>query len=82
MLDLQDNDIRTEGAKYLSDALRQNSVGDDFIPEFSFNYLDSIIQTLTTLNLKSNYIGNKGVQYLSDALKQNTVGNRFIPEFF
>jgi len=71
-LNLWDNGIGDQGAKYLSNALKQNTVGQNLIL-LSHPTIFDFIQTLTKLDLARNQIKDQGAQYLSEALLNNTV---------
>jgi Ran GTPase-activating protein (RanGAP) involved in mRNA processing and transport len=77
-LELFNNAIGPEGAQYLADALRNNTVS--FISHFPHFHLHFYTQTLTMLNLGINKIKAEGTQHLADALQTNTV-NIFLSIF-
>eukprot|EP00871_Galdieria_phlegrea_P001055 jgi/Galph1/1950/GphlegSOOS_G633.1 len=75
------NNIDTEGAKYLSEALRENTtltglnIGWNNIGTECAKYLSEALRentTLTTLNIDHNNIETEGAEYLSEALRENT----------
>ena len=71
-LSLRNNRIDDEGAEYLAEALRENTVSTTTI--IIFLYLRYFLhKTLTTLNLSKNSIGDNGIKHLADALRENTV---------
>eukprot|EP00871_Galdieria_phlegrea_P000505 jgi/Galph1/1455/GphlegSOOS_G141.1 len=75
------NNIDTEGAKYLSEALRENTtltglnIGWNNIGTEGAKYLSEALRentTLTILDIDGNNIGTEGAKYLSGALRENT----------
>ncbi len=68
-LNLEMNEISTQGAEHLANALQQNVVRL-LVPLDSYA---SISQTLTTLDLGGNEIGAQGAKHLANALQQNMV---------
>jgi Ran GTPase-activating protein (RanGAP) involved in mRNA processing and transport len=73
-LNLWNNGIGDQGAKYLSNALKQNTVGQNLILlSLSDPTIFDFIQTLTKLDLARNQIKDQGAQYLSEALLNNKV---------
>jgi hypothetical protein len=70
------NGIRDNGAQYLADALKNNTV--NFLFCLSHLHLFLITQTLTTLNLQHNKIRENGAKYLADGLKNNMVNIFFV----
>lgn len=79
-LSIGGNKIGNEGAKYLSDALKNNRVGD--CSSLIFFRLSIFIQTLTTLDFWGSRIGHEVAQYLGDALKHNSVCDCLDIKFF
>lgn len=74
-LNLRANLIGNDGAQYLSDALKNNTVRHNVFIQFLYIHCYYLIQTLTTLVLYLNQIGDQGAQHLADALQINTVRN-------
>ena len=72
-LNLYENKIGAEGAKYLSGALRVNKVSPIFSSSTQKAQIDFFTQTLTHLNLWDNQIGAQGAEQLADALRENRV---------
>ena len=69
------NQIRVHGAQHLSDALRNNMVGQNtFFISLSLSHPTPISYRHSLYSLSSsNQIRDKGAQHLSDALRNNTV---------
>lgn len=72
MLNLAENRIGDQGANYLADVLRHNTV-KILQSCISSSCLFKRIQTLNKLNLHENRIGDQGIQYIADSLTHNTV---------
>ena len=68
-LNLYENKIGAEGAKYLSGALRVNTVSRIFSSSTQKTHSDFFTQTLNTLNLQYNKIRAQGAKRLPDALR-------------
>ena len=80
-LNLTSNQIGSQGAKHLANALEHNSVIGTPPLFFSFNYsLTIILQMLITLHLAVNQIGAQGTEHLANALKHNNVA-QLSPQF-
>jgi Ran GTPase-activating protein (RanGAP) involved in mRNA processing and transport len=71
-LNLSANQIETEGAQYLSGALRQNNVNRGIL-YLSYVSRSIFTQTLTSLRLEDNQIGDDGIRHFSNALRDNKV---------
>jgi Ran GTPase-activating protein (RanGAP) involved in mRNA processing and transport len=71
-LDFANNNISDEGAQYLADALKNNTVNMIFFP-IPPSYLFFFKQTMTELALAENAIGESGARYLADLLTNNMV---------
>jgi len=76
-LDLGNNQIGSEGAQAIAQALERNQV------RYIFNFLTSVtsllylLQTLTMLRLDYNQIGPEGAQAIAQALDRNKVRHIF-----
>lgn len=70
---LGSNEIQDEGAKYLADAVKNNTVVLIFLSFILYSHFKFFIQTLTIVDLNYNRIGPEGARYLADELKNNTV---------
>ena len=73
-LHLDYNEISTDGAQNLADALQNNTV-NNILSSCSFDNRYFLIKTLTELNLDFNKIGDKGLKHLTDALQNNKVNS-------
>ncbi|XP_068725716.1 NLR family CARD domain-containing protein 3-like isoform X2 [Montipora capricornis] len=80
-LNLEQNEIGTAGAEFLSEALKVNTclttlnLGRNEIDNAGAEFLSEALKvntSLTTLNLERNEIGTAGAEFLSEALKVNT----------
>jgi len=73
-LDLSSNQIGAQGAQYLGEGLKHNTVRSSLLLVLCMvSVFSLLIQTLTTLDLQSNKIGDQGAQYLGEGLQHNTV---------
>ena len=72
-LDLRYNEIGDQGAQYLGEALRHNTVRSSLLHVFYHHLIPvSFIQTLTKLELYGNHIGAQGAQYFERLKKTNS----------
>jgi Ran GTPase-activating protein (RanGAP) involved in mRNA processing and transport len=78
---LRDNNIGKEGAKYITDVLKENKTLTDLylwnnnIGEEGAKYIFEALKenkTLTLLHLGCNSIGEEGAKYITESLKINT----------
>jgi len=72
-LNLENNQIGNEGARYLADALKINNVRIVFHLILLIIISFIFIQTLTELNISCNHIDDEGAKHLADALITNNV---------
>ena len=72
-LNLESNNISSEGARSLASALEGNTVRAVSNTRSSFVHSLHFLQTLKTLNLQCNNIGHDGAGYVANALKMNAV---------
>ena len=70
-LNLWQNEIGAEGARYLSDALRENRVSRIFSFSTQKIQIDFFTQTLNTLNLDDNEIGIELMSELNQLIERN-----------
>ncbi|XP_028403911.1 NACHT, LRR and PYD domains-containing protein 12-like [Dendronephthya gigantea] len=81
-LNVSDNDLKTEGAKYLSDALKSDNckltkldVSVNGLKTEDIKYLSDALKNinckLTKLDVRGNDLKTEGAKYLSDALKSD-----------
>ncbi|CAF1091836.1 unnamed protein product [Adineta ricciae] len=81
VLNLDENQIDSDGIKYLADALKDNmtiqilSLNSNVIGDAGARYLAEMLQsnnTMTTLRICGNQIGDEGMRHLSSSLQTNT----------
>lgn len=72
-LQLRSNNIGNEGAQYLGDALRHNTVGLVYCACSAQIRVRFLVQTLAVLHLGYNKIKDEGARYLVNAIQDNTV---------
>eukprot|EP00871_Galdieria_phlegrea_P005067 jgi/Galph1/5561/GphlegSOOS_G4234.1 len=84
-LDIDGSNIDAKGAKYLSEALRENttlnmlSIFENNIGTEGAKYVSEALRentTLTFLGIQYNNIGGEGAKYLSEVLRENTTLTR------
>ena len=65
-LNLSSNEISHDGAEYLANAIKNNTVNFVFSSSYLYTSL-YFLQTITALDIGSNGIGDKGIQYVRKA---------------
>ena len=76
---LSSNRIGPQGAEYLANALKHNTV--ILKSSYILSLHTGFLQTLTILNLSSNSIGDQGAQHLAEAVKTNKVPRPYSFDF-
>jgi len=70
-LNLYDNQVGSQGALHLANALQNNIVR----AIFSLHHSNVFVQSLEILNLYNNSISDEGTEYIANALQMNRVSD-------